>query len=388
MRLVRCHAGPSCYSSSRALPNHRMRHPAPHHRARNNLSTAISIAVDAMGGDHGPSVTVPAVVEALGRDADLHVILVGRADAIQPILRNRESAFGNRLVVRDALEVVTMDERPQDALRKKKNSSMRIAIDAVKAGEAQACVSAGNTGALMATARFVLKTLPGIDRPAILSRIPSHHGHTVMLDLGANADCVPEHLLQFAVMGAVIAQELHGGRKPRIGLLNIGEEDIKGNEIVQQAHKLLKETTLEYIGFVEGNDIFSGDVDVVVTDGFTGNVALKSMEGAVSMAVSSLKAEFTRNPLRKLGLLMAMPALKAFKKQVDPREHNGASMVGLNGVVVKSHGSADAYSFGNALKVGTVEARRGVPTQIVELLNSQSSAVSSAAPATEISQAS
>ena len=341
-----------------------------------------------MGGDHGPSITVPAILDALRRDGDLRVVLVGRADAIDPLLKSDRNAYGDRLVVRDAPEVVTMDERPQDALRKKKNSSMRISIDLVKSGDAQACVSAGNTGALMATARFVLKTLPGIDRPAILSRIPSHHGHTVMLDLGANADCIPEHLLHFAVMGTVVAQDLHGNSRPRVGLLNIGEEDIKGNDIVQQAHKLLKASTLNYVGFVEGNDIFSGDADVVVTDGFTGNVALKSMEGAVSMVVSSLKAEFTRNPFRKLALALSLPALKAFRKQVDPREHNGASMVGLNGVVIKSHGSADAYSFGNALRVGAIEARRGVPTQIVELLNAQSTTDQPTADVAEISQAS
>jgi glycerol-3-phosphate acyltransferase PlsX len=327
-----------------------------------------------MGGDHGPSVTVPASLDALTRDPDLSIVLVGRSDVLAPLVTDA-AKFGARLRIEDAPEVVTMDERPQDALRKKKKSSMRIAIDMVKSGSAQACVSAGNTGALMATARFVLKTLPGIDRPAILSRIPAQGGHTLMLDLGANADCVPEHLLHFAVMGAVVAQDLHGGERARVGLLNIGEEDIKGNEIVQQAHKLLSASTLNYVGFVEGNDIFSGKVDVVVTDGFTGNVALKTMEGAATMFYSALKGEFMRNLLRKIGLLAALPSLKAFKKLVDPREHNGASMVGLNGVVIKSHGSADAYSFGNALRVGVIEARRGVPTQITELLQAQASAV-------------
>jgi glycerol-3-phosphate acyltransferase PlsX len=323
-----------------------------------------------MGGDHGPSVTVPASLAALTRDPELTIVLVGKADVLSPLIADA-AKFGARLRIEDAPEVVAMDERPQDALRKKKKSSMRIAIDMVKSGAAQACVSAGNTGALMATARFVLKTLPGIDRPAILSRIPAQGGHTLMLDLGANADCIPEHLLHFAVMGSVVAQDLHGSDRARVGLLNIGEEDIKGNEIVRQAHKLLSASTLNYVGFVEGNDIFSGKVDVVVTDGFTGNVALKSMEGAATMFYSALKGEFTRNLLRKLGLIAALPALKAFKKLVDPREHNGASMVGLNGVVIKSHGSADAYSFGNALRVGVIEARRGVPTQITELLQAQ-----------------
>jgi phosphate acyltransferase len=266
---------------------------------------------------------------------------------------------------------VAMEERPQEALRKKKNSSMRVAIDLVKSGTAHACVSAGNTGALMATAKFVLKTLPGIDRPAILSRIPSHHGHTVMLDLGANAECTPEQLLQFAVMGAVIANDLNGGENPRVGLLNIGEEDIKGNEVVQAAHKLLGASRLNYIGFVEGNDIFGGEVDVVVTDGFTGNVALKSMEGLATIISRTLKAEFFRNPWRKFAALLSLPVLRSIRKRFDPREHGGASMVGLNGVVIKSHGSADAYTFGNALRVAVLEARKGVPTQIVQLLQAQ-----------------
>jgi len=324
-----------------------------------------------MGGDHGPSVTVPASLAVLRREPQLRVALVGKADVIAPLIADAAREFGDRLVVRDAPEVVGMDERPQDALRKKKNSSMRIAIDMVKTSEAQACVSAGNTGALMATARFVLKTLPGIDRPAILSRIPAHHGHTLMLDLGANADCTPEQLLQFAMMGSIVAQDLHGDVRPRIGLLNIGEEDIKGNEIVQQAHKLLAASGLNYIGFVEGNDIFSGEVDVIVTDGFTGNVALKTMEGAAKMIFGTLKSEYSRNLARKLSALASMPVLKALKKRFDPSEHNGASMVGLNGVVIKSHGSADAYSFANALRVGFVEAQKGVPTQIVRALQLQ-----------------
>jgi phosphate acyltransferase len=336
------------------------------------LNQLVSIAVDAMGGDHGPSVTVPACLAVLRDEPQLSITLVGKADALRPLISEE---FGSRLQIRDASEVVGMDERPQDALRKKKNSSMRVAIDLVKSGEAQACVSAGNTGALMATARFVLKTLPGIDRPAILSRIPAHHGHTLMLDLGANADCAPEHLLHFAVMGSIVAQDLHGDVRPRVGLLNIGEEDIKGNEIVQQAHKLLGASTLNYVGFVEGNDIFGGEVDVIVTDGFTGNVALKTMEGAAKMIFGALKTEYSKNVTRKLSALASMPVLKALKKRFDPSEHNGASMVGLNGVVIKSHGSADAYSFANALRVGFVEAQKGVPTQIVQALQAQPSLV-------------
>jgi glycerol-3-phosphate acyltransferase PlsX len=331
----------------------------------------LSIAIDAMGGDHGPLVTVPAAINLLAEQLDVKIILVGQRDLLYPLVAKRGAAFTDRLQIHHTTEVVAMDERPQDALRRKKDSSMRVALNLHKSGEVQACVSAGNTGALMATARFVLKTIVGIDRPAILSRIPAHHGHTHMLDLGANADCSPEHLLQFAVMGSVVATDLHGMPRPRIGLLNIGSEDIKGNTLVQEAAKLLRNSTLNYIGFVEGNDIFGGDVDVVVTDGFTGNVALKTMEGAARMIGATLKSEYTRNPLRRLGALASLPVLNAIKKRFDPGQHNGASMVGLNGVVIKSHGSADADSFANAIRVAIVEARKGVPSQVSQLLQEQ-----------------
>lgn len=324
-----------------------------------------------MGGDHGPSVAVPAALTVLAQQPDVHIVLVGRQDAIDAALKEQGSSAGSRLKIRHASQTVDMDERPQEAMRRKKDSSMRVAIDLVKNGEAQACVSAGNTGALMATARFVLKTIPGIDRPAILSRIPAHHGHTYMLDLGANADCTAQNLFQFAVMGCVVASDLHGVERPRIGLLNIGEEEIKGNELVQEANKLLAGSTLNYVGFVEGNDIFSGEVDVVVTDGFTGNVALKTMEGVASMISTTLKIEYSKDLLRKLGALVSLPVLKAVKKRFDPRAYNGASMVGLAGVVIKSHGGADAYSFANAIRVGLVEARKGVPTQVSRLLQEQ-----------------
>jgi glycerol-3-phosphate acyltransferase PlsX len=245
---------------------------------------------------------------------------------------------------------------------------MRVAINLVEKGEAAACVSAGNTGALLATARFVLGMIPGIDRPAIVSAVPSTHGHTVMLDLGANPDCTADQLVQFAVMGAVIAADLHGMHRPRVGLLNIGEEDIKGTEEIKEAHKRLTGRPLNYVGFVEGTDIFSGDVDVVVTDGFTGNVALKSMEGLARFIGGAMKEEFTRSPLRKLGAVAAKPALDALKTRLDPRAYNGASMVGLNGVVIKSHGGADRVSFANAVRVALTEARNGVPAQISDLL--------------------
>jgi glycerol-3-phosphate acyltransferase PlsX len=326
-----------------------------------------------MGGDHGPSVTVPACIAALSREADLRIVLVGLATAVEPLLGDALRRFGDRIVLREASQVVTMDEKPQDALRKKKDSSLRVAIDLVKAAEADACVSAGNTGALMATARFVLKTIEGIDRPAIISRIRARHGHTHMLDLGANAECTGEHLFQFAVMGSVVAADMHGIAKPRVGILNIGEEEMKGDGVVQEASRLLSASKLNYVGFVEGDDIFSGEVDVVVTDGFTGNVALKSIEGLANMLVSALKTEYTRNPLRYFGALASWPVLRSLRREFDPRTYNGASMVGLTGVVIKSHGSADVLSFGNAIRVAMIEAQKGVPTQISNLLRAQAS---------------
>ena len=324
-----------------------------------------------MGGDHGPSVIVPAALAALQRDADLRITLVGLKDPVQQLLGGAAASLLKRISVREATQVVTMDEKPQEALRKKKDSSMRVAIDLVKSGEAHACVSAGNTGALMATARFVLKTIEGIDRPAIISRIRARHGHTHMLDLGANSECSAEHLFQFAVMGSVVAADLHGIARPRIGVLNIGEEQTKGGSVVQEAARLLSASQLNYIGFVEGDDIFSGEVDVVVTDGFTGNVALKTMEGLANMLVGAVKTEYTRNPLRYLGAMASWPVLRSLRREFDPRTYNGASMVGLTGVVIKSHGSADTVSFANAIAVGVIEARKGVPTQIGNLLQAQ-----------------
>ena len=324
-----------------------------------------------MGGDHGPSVTVPACVARLRGEPSLRIILTGIPEQIEPHIRAAQGRLSERLSVKPTTQVVGMDERPQDALRKKKDSSMRVAIDLVKSGEAQACVSAGNTGALMATARFVLKTIEGIDRPAIISRIPARHGHTHVLDLGANSECNAEHLFQFAVMGSVVASDMHGIARPRVGLLNIGEEETKGDGVVQEASRLLSASKLNYIGFVEGDDIFSGEADVIVTDGFTGNVALKTMEGVVSMLVGAAKAEYTRNPLRYLAAAASWPVFKSLRREFDPRTYNGASMVGLSGVVIKSHGRADQVSFENALGVALIEARKGVPSQISNLLKAQ-----------------
>jgi glycerol-3-phosphate acyltransferase PlsX len=330
------------------------------------MNAGLTIAVDAMSGDHGAEVAVPAALDVLASTPDLRLIIVGRGDTLRPLLGHGPHL--ERCTVVEAAEIVAMDERPQDALRRKKDSSMRVAINLVEKGAAAACVSAGNTGALLATARFVLGRIPGIDRPAIVSAMPAVHGHTVMLDLGANPDCSADNLVQFAVMGSVIASDLHGVSNPRVGLLNIGEEDIKGSEALRDANKRLAGTVLNFVGFVEGDDIFAGEVDVVVTDGFTGNVALKAMEGLARFIGGVMREEFSRGMLRKVAAVAAIPALNALKTRLDPRAYNGASMVGLQGVVIKSHGGADRVSFANAVRVALTEARNGVPAQIGDLL--------------------
>jgi glycerol-3-phosphate acyltransferase PlsX len=326
----------------------------------------LHIAIDAMSGDKGVSVSVPAALAVAREFADVRFTLIGRKADLE---RELSGSAAPNVSVLFANDVVEMTDQPREALRRKKDSSMRRAIDLVKAHDAHACVSAGNTGALMATAHFVLKMLPGVERPAIVSLIPSRGGHTYMLDLGANASCTPAQLCQFAVMGSVLAADLEGAHeRPRVGLLNIGAEEIKGNETVQAAHILLGAAAINYVGFVEGHDIFSDKVDVVVTDGFTGNVALKAMEGAARYIASILREEFTRNPGRKLGALMAKPALDALRTRLDPGRYNGATMVGLNGVVVKSHGGTDASGFQRAIEVAILEARNGVPAHIAQLL--------------------
>jgi len=331
------------------------------------VSALLHIAIDAMSGDRGASVSVPATVAAAREFADVRFTLIGRQPDLE---RELGSSFPANVSCLFAADVVEMTDHPREALRRKKDSSMRRAIDLVKAHDAHACVSAGNTGALMATAHFVLKMLPGVERPAIVSLIPSRGGHTYMLDLGANASCTPVQLAQFAVMGSVLAADLEGAHaRPRVGLLNIGEEEIKGNEIVQAAHNLLTASDLNYVGFVEGHDIFSDQVDVVVTDGFTGNVALKTMEGAARLITDALREEFSRTQMRKLGYFAARPALKAFGARIDPRRYNGASMVGLNGIVIKSHGDTDLFGFQRAIEVAVLEARNGVPAQIARLLD-------------------
>jgi glycerol-3-phosphate acyltransferase PlsX len=320
----------------------------------------ITVAVDCMGGDHGPHVTVPAVVEYLRRNSGTQIVLVGLPEVIESELRALKSAQNPQLRIHPASEVVGMDESPALALRGKKNSSMRVALDLVKSGVAQACVSAGNTGALIATSRFVLKTLPGIDRPALAVVLPTIRGHTYVLDLGANVDCSAEHLLQFGVMGATLVATVENKDRPSIGLLNIGEEEIKGNEVVKQAAELLRDSGLNFYGNIEGNDIYKGTTDVVVCDGFVGNVALKTSEGVAQMLSTYLREEFKRNLLTKFAGLVALPVIKAFKRRVDHRRYNGASLLGLRGIVIKSHGSADSHAFRFAIARAVDEVRGGM----------------------------
>ena len=327
----------------------------------------ITLAVDAMGGDHGPSVTIPASINALSKYDQLHIILVGDKELIQTELQKNKYT-NTRLSIQHASEVVEMDESPQSALKNKKDSSMRVAINLIKEEKAQACVSAGNTGALMATARYVLKMLPGIDRPAIASSLPNQKGTTYMLDLGANTDCTAENLLQFAVMGAMLVSSVTGNPKPSIGLLNIGSEDIKGNEVVKQAGELLRRSHLNFYGNVEGNDIFKGTTDVVVCDGFVGNVALKSAEGIAQLMGRFLTQEFKRNWITKSMAFVSLLVLNRFKKRLDPRRYNGASFLGLKGIVIKSHGGADSYSFFYAIRTAIEESKNNVLENIQKQL--------------------
>jgi len=318
-----------------------------------------------MGGDHGPHVTVPAALEFQARFADVDIVLVGLRDAIEAELAARGAAPGPRLRVRAAAEVVAMEEPPAQALRTKKDSSMRVAVNLVKNGEAHACVSAGNTGALMAISRFVLKTIAGIDRPAIATVLPNMKGgYTYVLDLGANVDCTAEQLMQFGVMGAMLVAAVEHKERPSVGLLNIGVEDIKGNETVKHAAELLRGSGLNFHGNVEGDDIYKGTTDVVVCDGFVGNVLLKASEGVAMMIVGFLRQEFSRNPWRMLVAWMAKPVRNALRSRMDPGKYNGASLLGLRGIVIKSHGSADGYAFGQALERAVDEVRNNVPQRI------------------------
>lgn len=330
------------------------------------MTKTTTIALDAMGGDFGVAVVVPAALECIGKDPSLRLILVGDEKQILERLGAARQNLGDRLSVHHASEQVEMHESPSKALRYKKDSSMRVAIDLIKQGVADACVSAGNTGALMAIAKFVLKTLPGIDRPAIISAVPSVSGHTYVLDLGANVDCSAEHLLQFAVMGYELVRAVEDNENPKVGLLNIGEEEIKGNEQVKQAARLIADSHINFVGYVEGNDLYSGSVDIVVTDGFVGNVALKTSEGLAKMVSQLIRKEFKATWLTRVAGLMALPVLNAFKRQIDPRQYNGASLVGLRGIVIKSHGNADIFAFANAIAIAAKEVDKAVPARIEE----------------------
>ena len=320
-----------------------------------------------MSGDLGAEVVVRAAAASLEKHTGLRLILVGNENELQGLV-TRIIGDEPRLQIAHATEVVNMTDAPRDAVRNKKNSSMRVAIDLVKSGAAAGCVSAGNTGALMATAKFVLKTLPGIERPAIIAELPAIGGSLHMLDLGANTLGTAEQLFQFAVMGSIVTSDLMNIESPRIALLNIGAEDTKGHDTVKDAASLLNASSLNYVGFIEGSELFSGKADVVVTDGFTGNVALKTMEGTVGLVRHYVRRGFTRNWLAKLQAMLAQSALTRIALDTDPRNYNGATLVGLNGIVIKSHGSADSYAFQHAIDTAVVEVQNGVPQQIGILL--------------------
>jgi phosphate acyltransferase len=330
----------------------------------------ITIAIDAMGGDHGLKVLIPACVRAAKNNPDLKLVLVGDQTQVNAHLKKHGLLNSNQFSIVHASEVVGMDELPSHAMRNKKDSSMRVAINQVKEGRAQACVSAGNTGALMATARFVLKTLPGIDRPAIIAELPTMHGKTRVIDLGANVDSCAEHLFQFAVMGSALIQAVDKKTRPKIALLNIGVEEIKGNDQVKcTAHILAECNLMNYVGYVEGDDFYSGNVDLVVCDGFVGNVALKASEGLAKLMLSLLKESFSRNFLTKLAGLIALPALGHLKKRMDPARYNGASLLGLNGIVVKSHGSASELAFQYAIEEAVLQVKNNVIDLVRDQIN-------------------
>ena len=354
---------------------------------------SVRLAIDAMGGDHGLTVTVPAALSFLQSHPDAHLLLVGRPDEVEAALQQQLSrvqgapapALSARIRVVPASEVIRMDDNPVQALRNRRDSSMRIAIEQVKAGEADACVSAGNTGALMAISRFVLKMLPGIDRPAIAKFMPSKGGGlALMLDLGANVDCSAAQLLQFAVMGGELFGAMYPrNSQPRIGLLNVGTEDIKGGSVIKEAHHLLQQSPLNFVGNVEGNAVFSGEVDVVVADGFTGNAVLKAIEGAVKFIGGIIREEFSRNWLNKLAALLALPTLRGFKNRLDPRKFNGAIFLGLRGIVIKSHGGADVEAFKYALLEAYHEVESDSMAKIEQGIATQMARLTAAAEQTQ-----
>ena len=355
----------------------------------------IKISIDCMGGDHGPSVTIPAAVSFVKREPEAELILVGLEDVLKVELKKLDAAGHPRLSILNASEVVTMDDPVEVALRRKKDSSMRVAISLVKDGRAQACVSAGNTGALMAVSRYVLKTIPGVDRPAICFPMPNQKDSpTYMLDLGANVDCEPQHLHQFALMGSALVSALEGKARPTVGLLNVGAEDIKGNDVVKQTAMLLREDhekgRLHFHGNVEGNDIFAGTTDIVVCDGFVGNVVLKASEGLGRFLKNVIKSEFKSGPLNMLGAFIAQGALKAISQRMNPSRYNGASLLGLRGLVFKSHGGENAYGYEWAIKRAFEAAKHDVLARIsmaiVELMPQSAIPSAAALPVAELTQ--
>lgn len=322
------------------------------------------IAVDAMGGDGGPKIIMPSIKDFILENEDISVKIYGDENILSNYLKIFNDDTISRIEIIHSDEKVLSTDSPSHALRHKKKSSMSMAIQSVKDGKTQACISAGNTGALMAISRFILGTLDGIDRPAIESMLPSLSGHTHVLDLGANVDCKAEHLYQFAVMGSVLSMILDEKDNPKVGLLNVGEETIKGNPQVKDAHNLLKSSKLNYVGFVEGDDIFCGNIDVIVCDGFVGNIALKTSEGIAKFISSTLKDEFKKNVFTKIAGISSTKVLNSFKKVVDPRRYNGASLLGLKGIIIKSHGGADSFAFSNSLNIALKEVKKDVPTCI------------------------
>lgn len=324
----------------------------------------VTIALDAMGGDHGPTEIIPSALHVLSKHDNLHLILVGQEEILSKVLAENNAVLNEQISIKHASETVEMQDLPSMALRKKKDSSMRVAINLVHEGEAQACVSAGNTGALMAISRFVLKMLPGVDRPAICSTMPALESHTHLLDLGANVDSSSEQLFQFAVMGAALASATDNLDNPTVALLNIGSEEMKGNDRVKLAATLLADSHINYIGFAEGTDIYSGKYDVIVCDGFVGNVALKASEGIAELMSQHAKNAFKKSFYGKLAALVTMPVLRDIRRKLDPRRYNGASLLGLRGIVVKSHGSADKISFAHAIEEAIVEVEKNVPERI------------------------
>lgn len=337
---------------------------------------SIAIALDAMGGDAAPGIVVDGAAMAIARNAELRFLMVGDEAKLLPLLARRPE-LRRAVELRHTPDVVTSDVKPSVALRQGRNSSMRLAINAVKDGDAAAAVSAGNTGALMGIAKFVLKTLPGIDRPAICAIMPGKQRSVVFLDLGANVDCDAENLIQFAVMGVVYARAVLGIERPTLGLLNVGTEDLKGGDVVREAAAMLRASPLaaDFKGFIEGNDITNGEVDVAVTDGFTGNVALKVAEGTAQLLTGALREGFSRNLFTKLGYLVARPALRSLRERFDPRMHNGAMFLGLGGVVVKSHGGTDALGFSNAIRVAADLVAKGTNDRITEEMSAVHSAL-------------